>query len=74
MGHLLTGNRYTRYDAPLSVRRAYRVDEMTDLVRAAGLAPVRTIRRAFGQRYAIAAVPGHAGPVSEPPDPLGAGE
>ena len=24
MGHLLTGNRYTRHDAPLSVRRAYR--------------------------------------------------
>ena len=28
LGHLLTGNRYTRHDAPLSVRRAYRADEM----------------------------------------------
>ncbi len=55
LGHLLTGNRYTRNDAPLSVRRAYRIDEMTDLVRAAGLVPLRTIRGAFGQRYAIAA-------------------
>ena len=33
LGHLLTGNRYTRHDAPLSVRRAYRVDEALELVR-----------------------------------------
>ncbi len=57
IGHLVTGNRYTRHDAPLSVRRAYRAAEMRDLVRGAGLVPVRTIRGAFGQRYAIAAVP-----------------
>lgn len=75
MSHLLTANRYTRHDAPMSVRRAYRVPEVTDLLRAAGLTPVRTIRGAFGQRYAIAAVPvaeddGSTGP----PDPHGAGE
>lgn len=75
MSHLLTGNRYTRHDAPMSVRRAYRVPEVTDLLRSAGLTPVRTIRGAFGQRYAIAAVPvarddGSPGP----PDPRGAGE
>ena len=56
LGHLLTGNRYTRHDAPLSVRRAYRLDEAVALVRAAGLAPVRTIRGRFRHRYAIAAV------------------
>jgi SAM-dependent methyltransferase len=56
LGHVLTTNRYTRHDAPLSVRRAYRVDEALDLVRATGLAPVRTIRGRFGHRYAIAAV------------------
>ena len=56
IGHLLTRNRYTRHDAPLSVRRAYRVDEADELVRRIGLAPVRTVRGLFGHRYAIAAV------------------
>jgi SAM-dependent methyltransferase len=56
LGHVLTGNRYTRHDAPLSVARAYRVDEALALVRETGLAPVRTIRGRFGFRYAIAAV------------------
>ncbi len=56
IGHVLTGNRFTRHDAPLSVRRAYRVDEALELVRRSGLTPVRTIRRRFLHRYAIAAV------------------
>jgi hypothetical protein len=56
MGHLLTGNRLTRHDAPLSVARAYRATEMRGLLRSAGLVPVRTVRGAFGQRYAIAAL------------------
>ena len=56
LGHLFTGNRYTRHDAPLSVRRAYRLDEAVVMVRGAGLAPVRTIRGPFRHRYAIAAV------------------
>jgi ubiquinone/menaquinone biosynthesis C-methylase UbiE len=76
IGHLLTGNRYTRRDAPLSVLRSYRPDEMKELLRTAGLTPVRTERRAFDQRYAIAAVPTPA-EVRErhtPPDPQGAGE
>ena len=75
LGHLLTGNRYTRHDAPLSVRRAYRADEMATMLRAAGLTPVRTIRGALGQRYAIAALP--TPDLSDrdgQPDPLGAGE
>jgi ubiquinone/menaquinone biosynthesis C-methylase UbiE len=69
VGHLLTGNRYTRRDAPLSVRRAYRRDEAADLIREAGLIPVSTFRGAFGQRYAIAAVPGWQ--VVDPPELLG---
>ena len=61
IGHLLTGNRYTRHDAPLSVERAYRPDEMAGMLREAGLRPVRVLRGAFGQRYAIAAVPAPEG-------------
>ena len=73
IGHLLTGNRYTRHDAPLSVRRAYRVSEMRELVRGAGLVPVRTILGAFGHRYAIAAVPAAAPYDRQAPDPQSAG-
>jgi ubiquinone/menaquinone biosynthesis C-methylase UbiE len=57
IGHLLTSNRYTRHDAPLSVRRAYRPEEMADLIRASELTPVRLLRASFGQRYAIVARP-----------------
>ena len=76
IGHLLTRNRYTRHDAPLSVKRAYRAPEMTAMLRSAGLIPVRTVRGAFGQRYAIAALVDTAdGPdVAERHDPHGAGD
>lgn len=75
LGHLLTRNRYTRVDAPLSVRRAYRPDEVVAMLLTAGLTPVRTVRGSFGQRYAIAALPTPDGPAEgSPPDPLGAGE
>ncbi|MFL5687960.1 MAG: methyltransferase domain-containing protein [Chloroflexota bacterium] len=82
MGHLLTRNRYTRNDAPLSVRRAYRADEMVAMLRAAGLAPVRIIRGSLRQRYAIAAIAAartytdDAGTrdLTAAPDPIGAGE
>ncbi|MEP6639602.1 MAG: methyltransferase domain-containing protein [Chloroflexota bacterium] len=75
MGHLLTRNRFTRHDAPLSVQRAYRAPEMAELLRAAGLTPVRTIRASFGQRYSIAAVPTAQGSgMSGSSDLLGAGE
>jgi ubiquinone/menaquinone biosynthesis C-methylase UbiE len=57
MSHSLTTNRFTRHDAPLSVRRAYTGREALALVRAAGLRPVAMRRAAFGHRYAIAAVP-----------------
>jgi SAM-dependent methyltransferase len=77
VGHLLTGSRFTRHDAPLSVARAYRAGEMIALLRASGLTPVRVVRGAFGQRYAIAAVhaaEGAARDAGGPPDPQGAGE
>lgn len=85
IGHLLTGNRLTRHDAPLSVRRAYRASEMRAMLRSAGLIPVRSIRGALGQRYAIAAVVGPERDIvalgvassvlgGGPPDPHGAGE
>ena len=75
MGHLLTRSRFTRHDAPLSVARSYRASEMTGLMRAADLVPVRIVRGAFRQRYAIAAVPAStADDLNLPPDPRGVGE
>ena len=74
LGHVLTTNRYTRNDAPLSVRRAHRPAEVVDLMRAAGLAPVRIHRGGVGQRYAIAAVVAPVMDGSGPPDPQGVGE
>jgi ubiquinone/menaquinone biosynthesis C-methylase UbiE len=56
ISHLLTASRYTRHDAPLSVRRAYTLVELEALVERAGLRPVATIRGRFGHRYAIAAI------------------
>lgn len=50
---IATRNRYTRHDAPLSVRRAYAPDEIADLGRAAGLRPVKLLRGRFGHRFAI---------------------
>jgi ubiquinone/menaquinone biosynthesis C-methylase UbiE len=77
IGHLLTRNRLTRHDAPLSVRRAYRVSELAHLLRAAGLIPVRTVRGSFGQRYAIAALVDREPrdeTLDSAPDPHGAGD
>ena len=56
MGHVLTGSRFTRNDAPLSVRRAYTVPELERLLAASGLRPVARFRGWFGHRWAIAAV------------------
>lgn len=42
---LLTRNRMTRHDAPVSVRRAYTAPELRTLARAAGLAGARVCRR-----------------------------
>lgn len=50
---LATGNRYTRHDGPLSVRRAYQPAELARLARGSGLRPERLLREPFGQRYAL---------------------
>jgi SAM-dependent methyltransferase len=54
---LLTANRYTRHDAPLSVRRAYTPDEIGGLLADAGLRPVAEVGGFLGHRFAIAAAP-----------------
>jgi ubiquinone/menaquinone biosynthesis C-methylase UbiE len=59
-GRFLTRNRYTRDDSLLSVRRAYTIAETEALLRRAGLEPVDRRTSAFGQRYAIVAVPAGA--------------
>ena len=56
IGHLLTRNRYFRYDGPLSVRRAYTPREMRELLGRAGLRPVGRFGGFIGHRYAFAAI------------------
>jgi hypothetical protein len=56
LGRCCTGNRYSRHDGPLSVRRAYTPREMSALLLGAGLRPVRTARGFLGHRYTITAV------------------
>jgi ubiquinone/menaquinone biosynthesis C-methylase UbiE len=48
-------SRFTRHDGPLSVRRAYSVGEMREMLREAGVTPVATIHGFARHRYAIAA-------------------
>ena len=67
IAHTLTRNRFTRHDAPLSVRRAYLPAEAWKLMLGAGLVPVQTRYAPFRHRYAIAAT--RAGT----PDDIGAG-
>jgi len=56
--HLLTRNRFTLHDGPLSVRRAYTLAEVRALLAEAGLRPVWEIVGIAGHRWAIAAVRG----------------
>jgi ubiquinone/menaquinone biosynthesis C-methylase UbiE len=56
---IATGNRYTRHDAPLSVRRAYTADEMRSLASSAGLRESRRFRDLLGHRYALVLVHDH---------------
>lgn len=58
IGHLLTRNPYTRFDGPLSVRRAYTPREMRELLARAGLRPVGRFGGFIGHRYAFAAIRG----------------
>jgi ubiquinone/menaquinone biosynthesis C-methylase UbiE len=55
LGHLATANRFTRHDAPLSVRRAYTDAELTALLAAAGLRVEKRIDGPFGHRVALGA-------------------
>jgi hypothetical protein len=57
LAHLATANPYTRYDAPLSVRRAFDRRELRALIESAGLHVVASSRGVFGHRWAVAAVP-----------------
>jgi SAM-dependent methyltransferase len=56
LGHALTGNRLTRHDAPLSVRRAYTRDEVAALGAKAGVRVVHAATDSLRHRWAIAAV------------------
>jgi ubiquinone/menaquinone biosynthesis C-methylase UbiE len=53
--HALRMSRYTRHDGPLSVRRAYTLPELNELLREAGMEPVHTFVGFAGHRVAIAA-------------------
>ncbi len=56
LSHLLTTNRYTRHDAPMSVRRAYTVAELTALIAAAGLrVEASAVVGPIGHRVVLAA-------------------
>jgi ubiquinone/menaquinone biosynthesis C-methylase UbiE len=57
MSHLLTRNRYTRHDAPLSVRRAYTAAEVRQMTAGVGLREVAHHGAVFGHRYAIVFAP-----------------
>jgi ubiquinone/menaquinone biosynthesis C-methylase UbiE len=54
LSHLATRNRFTRRDAPLSVRRAYSVAELTALMASAGVRVGRRFDGPFRHRVALA--------------------
>jgi ubiquinone/menaquinone biosynthesis C-methylase UbiE len=56
VGHTIAPTRYTRHDAPLSVRRAYTRPELRQLLGRAGLRPVTELSGFAGHRVAMAAV------------------
>jgi ubiquinone/menaquinone biosynthesis C-methylase UbiE len=53
---LMTRNRYTRWDGPLSVRRAYTAAEARHLLADAGCEPVHEAHAPFGHRWALSAI------------------
>ena len=55
LSHLATFNRYSRHDAPLSVRRAYTLAEAHALIATAGLQSAAEFVAPFRHRWAIAA-------------------
>jgi ubiquinone/menaquinone biosynthesis C-methylase UbiE len=58
LAHLATGNRYTRHDAPLSVRRAYQPAEVARMAEAAGLRVDAELTDRLGYRFALILRPG----------------
>jgi SAM-dependent methyltransferase len=50
---LLTRNRCTRHDAPVSVRRAYLPAELAELAAGAGLRPAELLHDRLGHRFAL---------------------
>jgi SAM-dependent methyltransferase len=56
LAHVATRNRYTRHDAPLSVRRAWTPGEARALLAVAGARPTFHAADPLGHRWAIAAV------------------
>ncbi len=62
LSRVATRNRYTRHDAPLSVRRAYTTAELTVLLAAAGLRVVATAHGPFRHRVVLAATPAPPAP------------
>ena len=61
LSRVATRNRYTRHDAPLSVRRAYTVGELTSLIAAAGMrVEAARIGGPFRHRVVLAATAGSA--------------
>lgn len=56
LAHVATRNRYTRHDAPLSVRRAWTRAEARALLAVAGTRPTFEIADPLRHRWAIAAV------------------
>jgi ubiquinone/menaquinone biosynthesis C-methylase UbiE len=53
LSHVATANRYTRHDAPLSVRRAYLSDEVTEMAHSVGLRKIARYRTWPRYRYAL---------------------
>jgi SAM-dependent methyltransferase len=63
-GHTVALRRYSRHDAPMSVRRAYRPAEVAQLATRAGLVEALRVTGFGGHRYAIAFVPADAAPAA----------
>lgn len=56
LSRAFTRNVYTRHDAPLSVRRAYRPAELSQLAARSGLLEVCRFHGPFGHRYSLGLV------------------
>lgn len=56
LSRVTTRNRYTRHDAPLSVRRAWTPDELSAMATRAGLREAHRLSDRIGHRYALVLV------------------